>query len=99
MEEDIISFETAKLFHEVFPDARETSDYRVSQSLAEKYIRVKHSIYIDIQTLTNPNEILGFVVRLKSWQFPPELVEEYLSRPEALEEGLKAALNKLKSVD
>ena len=39
------------------------------------YFREKLGIYIVIDPITTPNEILGFEIRLKSWRFSPILVE------------------------
>lgn len=66
------------------------------QSVLHKWLREKQSIYIDIYTDTNVNEILGFDVKLKSWRFPPIYVDVFLSWEEALENGLQEALKLIK---
>ena len=63
-----------------------------TQSLLQRWIEEDHTIIIDVNTATTPNEILGFKVMLKSWKFPPIEVGDYLDKYEGIEEGLQKAL-------
>lgn len=63
-----------------------------TQSLLQKWLREKHSVFVEIKTDTSVNEILGFEVRLKSWKFPPIYLDFFKDYEEALEAGLYESL-------
>ena len=75
---------------------KENTVQRPTQSVLQKWLRDKHSIYIDIITETSVNEILGFHVKLKSWKFPPRYIDIYQSYEKALEYGLRESLKLIK---
>ena len=62
----------------------------------QTWLRNEWSIFIDIKTLTNVNEIMGFEVRLRSWRFPPKQVDDDRTYEGSLKIGLLEALKFIK---
>jgi hypothetical protein len=58
----------------------------------QKWLEDNYAIFVEIKTLTSVNEIFGHEVYLKSWRFAPKKLDEYLTKQEALQEGLTQAL-------
>lgn len=50
---------------------------------AFKWFEEEHAMFVDCQTDTTINEVLGHAMKIKSWKFPPIIVGNWIDKQEA----------------
>ena len=89
MEEKIITFDTAKLAKE----KGFANNSSPTQSLLQKWLWEKHTIWVQSTPLFSSNEMFGIHVTVSSWKFPI-IVVDYNGYDvyEGFEKGLQESL-------
>lgn len=66
-----------------------------TQSELQKWIEETHDIYIDVDTMTDVNRIVGFNIFVKSYKFFPKLLSNFSDKYEGIEKGIQLALKSI----